>query len=154
MNVSPDNVPGMGPVKFPSNGNFGSGDIPIAITGIHKYSDYISLINIDSTDDDEIADEISLDEESMLDQIKSNDKNRTPERQYAEYVKMEKAKFNEWKKKRRLYYVDKYKDAKTPEEKKLLKNQFRLETIKKKRLLSEKLKKKRVSKSEKNLKSK
>lgn len=150
MNVAPSNVPGAGPVKLPSNGNFGSGDLLVTrkkpVLDIYKYSDFEEMADLDNEEDD-------LNEESVMDRLKATDNSRSPERQHSDYVKAERNKFNEWKKERRLYFVEKLKAADAPEEKKLLKNQFKLEIIKKKRKLSEKLKKKRVDKSTKGLKT-
>jgi hypothetical protein len=116
MNVSPSNVPGMGPIKFPSGGEFGSGDIPVSLNKIYKFSDYIDIVFPKKKKKKE-----DLNEESMMDRIQSQDKSRSPERQYSDYVKAERKKYNEWLKARKAHYIEKFKDAKTPEEKKIIK---------------------------------
>lgn len=141
MDATLNNVNGMGAVKFPTDSSFGSGDIPIGFDKkIFTFEEYLDYMK-------------SLNEESVMDKMKSKDKNRTPEKQNSDYINNEKRKLSDWQRKRKEYYLQKLKDAKTPEEKKLLKNQFKLEVIKKKRALNDKLKKKRVDKSKKNLRT-
>lgn len=144
-----DNINGMGAVKFPTDTSFGSGDIPLPANKVYTYSEYINSLKFDKKDDED--EEIT--EKSVLDQISSNNVQRSPHQQYIDFRKLHKQKLKVWYEQRKTYYSEKIKKAKHAKERKLLNNNFLIEVENKKKEYLEKLRKFRESQRKKRVKS-
>ena len=154
-----DSINGMGPIKLPAGGNFGSGDIPVQLNKVYSYSQYISSLNV--KDDDEYSDIDDYDDEypeeeeeyesyvdsnkeilfekSVMDDIKSKDVKRTTQQQILDYQTEQRNKLRTWYVNRKAYYADKIRLTKSSEERKILKNSFKMEVIKKKKDYAKKI---------------
>lgn len=150
---STSSINGMGSVKFPTKGSFGSGDVPQVLSFdmfLKKSDEDDSFQEIDYKDEDNFAyyyesEEVS--EKSVMDSFKKSKKNGSKQKQINDHVKKQKEILNIWLKKARDKYVLDMSNAKTPREKKLLTTKYKLEWHQKKQEFDKKVSEYRMVKN-------
>ena len=147
-------INGIVPVKFPRDGKFGSGDIPLPIPKLMNFStytgggDYINQKDYyedepETEETDEIEDFEELEEDFVfekgsLDAMRSSNKNRDKLQKKNAYLKKLRDTLNSKLAVMNTKYEEELSAAKKPEEKKLVEVKYKLNVIKEKRKMNEK----------------
>ena len=97
--MSLTSINGMGKVSFPSDGGYGSGDMPMQLDTHMKHMLNFSDFANDDDDDFDI-----VDEKSVMDQISNGGTHKSASKKLNQFMRNERARFSKWYKKRKLRY--------------------------------------------------